>query len=305
MDINKQKIKDLGDEKKYEDLGGMTAEKLQLGLWYVEHLKQFRLWIIIFLSIIAVVFWAYTLYSFTVYIVQGMKDDESLIRAMAKTSGSSHNNILKLAPVDLEVSPAAMLRSEEKRIDFFSKISNLNQNHWGEFTYYFLIGSVESEKMRGFIYPGEEKYLMALGQEIETQTSAAQIKIEELSWHKINRHKIADWKKFRDNHLAILVTDTKYLPGSSSGLSEKVNLNKLEFNAANNTAYNYWQVGFLVVLESGMSNVAAVNRYNLSEFMSGKTKKIEIVWPGNLPPISQISITPEVNIFKTDNYIKY
>lgn len=305
MDINKQKIKDLGDEKKYEDLGGMTAEKLQFGLWYVEHLKQFRLWIIIFLSIIAVVFWAYTLYNFMAYITQGMRDDESLIRAMAKTSGSNHNNILKLAPAALEVSSVSALKSGEKKMDFFSKISNVNQDYWGEFMYSFLIGSAESEKMRGFIYPREEKYLMALGQEIDAQALNAQVKIEELSWHRIDRHVIADWKKFQDDHLAISVTDIKYLPGSSSGLSEKVNLNKLEFNAANNTAYNYWQLDFSVVLESGMNSVAAVNKYNLSEFMSGKTRKIEIVWPGNLPPISRISITPEVNVFKTDNYIKY
>jgi hypothetical protein len=300
---DRQKPKEV-DIERYKDIEGLTLRKLNLGLWYVEHKRFLRMILIGFLIVISAVSWSYTIYGFAYYFTRGMDEDELLARQLVGTGAIDHNAVLSSGPKDLVYGQAKILKSTDKRYDFFVQIKNPNERHGAEFEYYFLTEGKEVGRSSGFILPSESKYLLALSEEFSTKPVSAQLKFANFSWQRIDRHKISDWTSYRDNRLDIDINDAKFTPAKLSGLSEKVSLNQLEFRATNKTAYNYWNVDFVILLYSGL-NVVGVNKYGLEEFMSGQDRQVSISWPGNIGRVNKVEIIPEVNILKDNIYIKY
>ncbi len=301
---NDKQTKEVGLDEKYEDLEGITEKKLNIGLWYVERKRKLRLALIIFLVLLGSVSWAYTIYGFCYYLYRGMEEDEKLAVQIAKIGAVGHEYVSTVAPADLEFYPPQILKSGERKYDFFVQISNANKKHWAEFEYYFLADGRETARREGFILPEESKFLMDLGEEFNYKPANVQFKAVNLVWRKIDPHKISDWQEFKNSRLNIAVSDTEFIPARASELSEKINLNNLKFNSANNTAYNYWDAGFIILLYGG-SNIIGVNKYTLAEFMSGQNRRIELSWPGVLAQVSKASVIPEINIMDDNVYIKY
>ena len=120
----------------------------------------------------------------------------------------------------------------------------------------------------------------------------------------MDKHEIPDWQNFYENHLDIVISETSFKSAQQSGLSEKLNLNQLDFTAENKTAYNYWQVDFDILLYSG-NQIVSINRYSLADLMSGEKRLVQASWPGKFGRIDQIKIIPDINIMNNDVYIEY
>ena len=215
---------------------------------------------------------------------------------MAVSGFINHNYFAQTAPKNIEPGPVYIFRTGGKS-DLTARISNANLKHWGEFEYFFTADGKEFGREAGFILPGETKYLMALAQEAASQN--VQLRIENLKWHRIKTREIDSWSEFRDSRLDLEISETRFVP-----LSDE-NLNRFSFRVGNNTAYNYWKVDFSIILFGSQGNVVGVNRYGLSELMSGESKDLNIVWPGILPQANQIMVVPEVNIMKNSAYVKF
>ncbi len=330
--------------EKYKDVEGLTTKKLNFGLWYVKHRQFFKKIIIACLIAVSAVSWSYTLYGLAYYVVRGMDEDELLVRQLLQTNIVSHDYLTQIGAQDLRHFPVNVLMSANNKYDLAARVQNINERWYAEFDYYFLAGgepaspspsdkpsqdgsqggpaSLQGGKIglaHSFILPMEEKYLMALSQEFGRQDAGVsrskpnnvQLVIENLSWSRINRHKIPDWQDYKNSRLNIIVKDIKFIPASQSKLSEGEtstsrlpNLNQVNFKAINKTAYNYWQVDFQIALFRGM-DIVGINRISLNEFMSGQERLVEIRWPGKIGRVGKAEAMPELNIMRDDIYIKY
>lgn len=303
---NNEKVKQTELDKKlehYQDIEGVSTKSLDFGLWFIEHKKQLRSALVIILIVISAISWSYTIYGFAYYIAKGMADDEKLISEMVRNSNPGHNYIASQAAEDLNYYPALVLKSSDKRYDFLAQLKNPNKDWWAEFYYYFTVGQTKTKIEKGFILPQETKFLLTLAQEFSYQPQV-QLVIENLRWQRVNAHLIPDWNDYYASHLNIVNSDIKFLPASLSGLSEKVMLNQLDFTSVNKTPYNYWQVDYIILLFGG-DNVISVNKYSLTDFMSGQVRSVNLSWPGNLGRVSKIEINPEINIMQDDIYIEF
>ena len=289
-------------EKKLENYAspeGIITKELERGLWYVEHRRQFRLVIIGFLILVAAVSWVYAIYGFAYYLARGMKEDEILTKQLVQASSVGHEYVAQIGARQLSLGPVGILKSSGQRYDLYVQLKNDNQRWWAEFDYYFLAAGKPTEKVRGYILPLADKYLLALAQEFAAPPADARLIIENIGWHRLDAHKIPDWQAYYESRLAIASRDVKFTP---AGGSQK--LNQLSFNLVNQTAYNYWEVGLTILLMNG-GGLANVNHYGLSDFMSGQTKPVAINWAGSVGPVSEVKIIPEINIMKDDIYIPY
>lgn len=301
---NQKKEKELEKKvKNYVSAEGVSTRQLEIGLWYVEHKKQLKTVLIGFLILISAVSWSYTIYGFAYYLARGMSEDEILTRQLIEANGASHEYISQISARNLIISPVEIIKSE-KKYDLYVKLENDNLKWWAEFAYYFTAAGRPTEKIQGYILPNESRYLFALAQDFPYQPEDSRLIIENISWHRINQHKIVDWPAYRDSHLNIASADVKFIPANASPLSEKLALNQLSFKVSNRTAYNYWSVGFTILLYAG-DRLIGINHYVLNDFMSGEERKVEISWPGNFGRPERVEITPEINIMKDDIYIKY
>jgi len=292
------------DINRYGSEDDLSSKKLEVGLWLLEHRKNLRLALIVFLVIIAAISWTYTIYGFSYYIAKGMGEDKILAEQLVSTGAINHDYISQLSPRDLIYSPAQILRSSDNKYDFVSEIKNPNQKHWGSFRYCLIEQGREFDCQDGFIFPGETKNLLSLANNFNYLPRDVNLAIKNLSWKRLSYAEIPDWNDFKNNHLNIEITNAKFEPSQTSGLSEKLNLNILEFEATNKTAYNYWEAPLAIFLYSGNSLIG-VNKYILTEFMSKDKKSVEMSWSGNLGGTSSVKIIPDINILKDDIYIKY
>jgi hypothetical protein len=291
------------DIGRYKDLGGITIKKLEQGLWYVEHRELFRKIFIWLLVAVSASFWSYSIYGFAYYFARGMKEDEVMIKQMIETGSVSHKYILEISAVDLASKQVKIFKLDGKKSDFFAEVINPNENYSAVFDYYFTAGAKETARMRGFILPGENKYLLALGQEIENQSRDAQLKIENIAWSRINKHKFPDWNLYRDERLNIAVYDIKFTPSKEGGLSEKIGLNTLGFKAIDKSAYSYLNADFVILLYSGQ-NIIGVNSYPLERFMSGEERPARMTFPGKIGNVNKVEVIPNINILDESNYLK-
>lgn len=290
--------------KDYKDTSGLSTRKLNFGLWVAANREKFRQALIVFLSLIILFSWTYSIHGFAYYVFKGMDEDNKIIEEMLKVNAINHEYIERMAARDLIVSPVNILKSDQDKYDFLVKIENPNLNRAGKFKYCFMAGEEKIACAENFILPGEKKYLLILSQKLKNRPGNVSSKFENIGWQRIDLHKYPDWDKFYDEHLNISVSNVIFKNAYASGLSEKLNFNNLEFEAVNNTPYNYWEVGFSILFYSGNSIVGA-NRYSAQEFMSQEKRQIQMSWPGNLSGVTKTEIRPEINILKDDIYIKY
>ncbi len=292
--------------KDYEDPEGLTVQKMNIGLWFSKHRRHIKNVLIVLFAALGVISCIYSTYHFAYYISRGMDEDELLARELVKTSIVGHDYILAISAKDLIYTSPTLLKTGDNKYDIFSKISNPNPRYLCGFEYCFVLGGEgnEIECSENFIFPNETKYLLSLAQTFKQNPNNLQLVIKSMSWQRINLHKYPDWQDFYSEHLNIAIDNIKFQPSELSGLSEKIDLNILEFTVSNNTPYNYWDVSFNIFLYNG-NRMAGINKYILQEFMSKETRDIQINWPGQLGRISSIEITPEVDIMNEDIYIKY
>ncbi|MFA6306217.1 MAG: hypothetical protein WCV70_00390 [Patescibacteria group bacterium] len=307
QNLNQDEIKTKDVEarmKNYVSTEGITTKQLEIGLWYVEHKKQLRMALIGFLILVSAVSWVYTIYGFANYIARGMSEDDILLKQMVQVNSVGHDYIKQVGAKDLILGPVEIIRSSDKKYDLYTRLKNDNPKWWVEFDYYFTAAGRQTEKNKGYILPDEVKYLAALAEDFPYYPEGAQLVVENISWQRINQHEIADWDAYRTSHLNITSTDLKFIPAYASPLSEKLGLNQLSFKAINQTAYNYWSVGFVILLYAG-DRITGINHYIINDFMSEQERYVEISWPGDLGRADRAEIIPEINIMADNIYIKY
>lgn len=288
----------------YVSAEGITTKQLEIGLWYVEHKRRLKMVLIGFLILISAVSWSYTIYGFTYYIARGMNEDEILIKQLVQVNSAGHDYIRQVSAKDLAIGSVEIIRSSDKKYDLYAKLKNDNQKWWAEFDYYFTAAGRQTEKTKGYILPEEVKYPAALAEDFSYYPEDSRLVIENISWRRINQHQIADWEAYRDSHLDIASADIKFISAKANPLSEKLGLNQLSFKAINHTAYNYWSVGFVILLYA-RDQITGINHYILNDFMSEQKRLVEISWPGDLGRADRVEIIPEINIMKDDIYIRY
>src|SRR5665811_726411 len=111
------------------------------------------------------------------------------------------------------------------RYDLYTSLENDNYKWWAEFEYYFSAAGRQTDKVKGYIFPREIKYLAVLAEDFSNYPADSQLIIENISWHRINQHLIPDWEEFKSNHFNIENTDIKFVSAEASPLSERLDLN--------------------------------------------------------------------------------
>lgn len=292
------------DPNKYQDLEGVTLKKLEFGLWYIEHKSFFYKLIVVCLAVIGAASWSYTIYHFSYYLARGMAEDELLIKEMVLTQAFDHDYVARLSAQPPDVVLASSLELGGDKYDLVGQIRNNNKRHWGEFAYDFMSQGRSVGRGRGFVLPDESKYVLALGQTLGAPPTSLRLEISEISWHRLKPREMPSWPNYRDERLKIDLSDVKFTPARSTGLSEKINISQLEFTASNRSAYSFREIAFLTLL-TNRGNLVGANRFIADDFMSGESRTMQVSWPGDLARVDNVEVIPDLNLLDQRNYLKY
>jgi len=300
LDSKKKKV----NIKRYKDPLGLTLQRMKIGLWFVKNRKLMRNIFYGFLAMIGLVTWSSFFYTFGDYLIFGIREDQILLKELIDTEMVSHDYLEMKSAKPLQYNQVKILKNNDK-YDFFIELQNPNKEYFAEFDYNFIVNNKELGSNEGFVLPGEQKIILSLGQEFDFVPTTVRVNIENISWLRINKHKYPNWKEFRDIHLNFKTEDIVFTSAKESSLTEKLDLSDLKFTINNDTPYNYWNAGFVIMLQGQNNSIIGVNRYTINELMSEKVYNVNVTWPGRIPSVRKVIILPEIDITRDDIYIDF
>lgn len=289
MDKDKNREEDLG---RYQDSSGVSLRDMNFGLWFAENRRRLTRALTVFLILISAFFFIYSTYAYIIYFMRGPIDNQPENRVM------SPRNVI----TEMKFGPVEVFKLTET-YDLAIAMENPNDNFWAEFQYCFYQGEVQLDCGKSFILPAEKKHIVAFSLALNSQ-SALSFRIEDIFWSRVNRREIPDWPTFLQERLSIEIDNIKFLGANHSGLSENLRLNSLEFTVINHTPYSYYQVDMEILLYSS-SALVAVEKHAVANLLAEEQRLIKMSWPGDMPAVSRVEISPQVNIIKAESYLKY
>jgi len=297
--ISQTETKEPNVSKKSSDKEGELKASFKFSYWFFRNkpfLKKVFMGIVI---IIVAAPWTYTLIWLLDWaIITGPKERANL--NMILDIKVSQEAITNVSAVPLDFGEAEIFAGGIGQYDIFSQVKNQNAKWWVEFQYRFVGEGLESDWRNGFILPGETKYITNLGVERAFRPRNIRLETRDIKFHRIDNHVIPDYAKFKKERMDIPISDKNFDPRA---IQNKKNIALLSFTAKNNTAYDYWLVGFYTYLYRG-DQLVALNYIGVPELTSGEARDLEIYFYEGLPAISKYEIVPELNIFDEDGYIK-
>jgi len=300
-DYKTAKKVNLGD---YRDPEGLTIKKLNMGLWLVKNRKNISLLFHTFLIMVIVVAWLIFFLNFGLYVVSGMNKDQEMVNYLVKENLISNDYLVSVGAKELKLGDIQAIKTLDGKYDIYTNIENVNPEHSLEFDYYFMAGNERLETESGFVLPRQAKYLLALNKEINGSSRDIKFRMENLRWKRIDPHVYPDWEDFRNKRLAINTGGIEFIPSSANKITEKLELNNLKFNVTNDTAFNYREVDFVILLYSG-GKIAGVGKYVLNNLLSEQGQAVNIVWPGTLSRVNDVVVYPEINILDDNMYLDF
>jgi len=273
------------DLNKYQDLNGLSVDKMNFGLWLSENRSKIMRIIIVILIAVSAFFFVYSTYNYVVYFL-----DKSNDSATVDTGVTSPRNVT----AELVVNTPQLFKSGET-YDIIATISNPNDKFVAHYNYCFSNESVDIYCGSSFIMPGEQKYISALGQTIAKGSISASLKLSNVSWQRIDSHEITDWSVYANDRINFNIENIQL------NLSE---LDSLEFSITNRSNYSYYEVPLNIVFYNGQE-IIGTNRTVVKLFLSGETRNVHLTWPGGLSGVTRTDIRPELDLLNDGIYLKY
>ncbi|MBN2884761.1 hypothetical protein JXE04_02450 [Patescibacteria group bacterium] len=298
---DKDKTKKELDLNKYEDLEGITLNKMNFGLWL--SLNRKRIWriVTILLIVVSALMFIYSTYNYIYYFLYGRQADKDLASEITSnqldTAVYRENN----TPQDLEVG-AVLIFSVQGKYDILVPLNNINTKHSGSFDFCLQdSGGVDLICDHSFILPDSKKYLIIVGKEFAARPQSLKMVVKNIFWQRLNAHNIPDWNEYKNNYLNLTISDLKY---TAPDTLSKNPFHSLSFKATNFSPYHFSKLPLDIILHNG-ALISGVNVYNLDNFLSGEQRELNFSWPAAGERVSRVEILPDVNILDARVYLPY
>lgn len=291
-DKNSNPDKDL---EKYHDEGGVSLRGMSFGLWLAENRRRIGKIIVVLLFALCAFFLVYSAYGYITYFLAGDPEAQSDASNLAKSP--------RQLTEDIQLSGVQVFKSDG-HYDLTARTVNPNTKFLSKFEYCFRQDGLDVACGADFLLPGEDKYILALARDLNGSAAGVSFVITSNSWQRIDSRQIPDWASYAASRLNFAVSDISLSLAGASGSLDRDGLNSLSFNIANQTAYAYYEAPLNILIYSG-SELVAVNRYSLNNFLAGDSRSISLSWVGDLRGASRAEIKPAINILDENVYLKY
>jgi hypothetical protein len=290
---NKDNIK--FDLKRYEtDVAGVSVNKLEAELWWMKNRPFLKKILIIFLLFFIFITWVYSLYNIGDYLLNGMRQDEKMLRELVNTEVGSQELLVALAAKDISISSVGALKNSFG-YDFYAIIKNPNDKHRAIFSYCFMSGEEKIICGEDFLLPAQKKYILSLGVKDVSLSSGLKFVNKNTVWKRINQKEIPDWKSYSQERSNIEIKNI------STAIEDGGDF--VSFSVKNETPFGFWEVPLAIIIEQG-GKITNVNRYLLSQFVSFEERQIKINWPDGTDVSGKVSIYPDLNILDKNIYME-
>jgi len=283
------------DLNKYEDANGLSIKKMEFGLWLSENRAKLLKILVVLLIAISAFFFIYSTYNFIVYYFNNKQDDANNSKIVVASPRVIASDIISSSPY---------IFKSTSGYDLVASVKNPNDKFSVHFQYCFIVNETNSICNSGYLMPSEEKYVLALGQKIDSAAPIISFKINNVTWQRIDAHKITDWSAFVNDRMKFILTNVNLKLASDSSADDKQYQDSLEFTITNNSAYGFYEVPLNIAFYRG-DELAGVNSYIVENFSAGESRNVNLSWASGLSGITRTEISPSIDLLDDSNYSKY
>jgi hypothetical protein len=270
--------------------------QLKFGYWYLRNKIFLRKLGIGFLIFLCVALWGFSLYRGIMMLFVEQNSYRSMVNSLEYDAINYSYFRERNKPQQLQLVSSNIINQPDGKFDVIAQVINPNDNFVARNVQFELVSGaniIESKTIT--VYPGETRYVMFFL--AESAQGGAQIRIGNIDWLRFER--FAD---FADPRLRFAVTDIRFQTPIESRNTGQVPASTLSFSITNNSAFSYWEVGMIMILQSGGRPVAA-NYLTLDQLKSGEKREVVMRWYESLPSITQYTIVPVVDLINPQAYM--
>lgn len=278
----------------------LTDKELEKAYWYVTHKEQLKKIGTIALAVVAGLLFLYGLIGLILfYSYQNQEMAELQKQTVAEKINYAYLQE-KNNPMPVEKGAVRVLKTDKNHYDIVVNVTNANSSWYlASFDYSFLLQGQTTDKKSAFLLPGETKYIMDLAWESAQSFSTAELILENLQWQKQ-----ADYESLQDKVLHITTDDVKFIPSKKLGISDKVPVSQVQFSTKNDSAYNFFQVDYGVVLFRG-SQIVGVTKTFVKNFQAGDEQEMKVNFYHALGSVDSVLVIPEVDILDPEVFMGF
>ncbi|MFH0814543.1 MAG: hypothetical protein V1902_00400 [Candidatus Falkowbacteria bacterium] len=277
-----------------------TEKELKWSYWFVVNKDKLKQSGIITLAIVAGILFLYGALGLLFFYSYQYKELDTLQKQIMAPKFNYAYLQEKNNPLSVEINEVTVLKTKADKFDIVVEVRNPNQGWYlASFDYYFLLGTSQTGTKTSFLLPSEDRHLAELNWTSKTNFSDAQIVLENLKWQKQ-----PDFENLKAKVWKFAIDNTDFVPAQQLGLAEEVAVSQVKFDVANQSAYNFSRVDFVVLLYRG-SQIVGATTTSLDEFKSEEAREVKINFYYSLGSVGSVLVAPVVDILNPSSFMAF
>ncbi|MDD2647074.1 MAG: hypothetical protein PHV78_03250 [Patescibacteria group bacterium] len=278
----------------------LNIKEVKFAKWYETRKGLFKKIPVLVLVLVCIIVWAVGINQTVKYFINTSAYQQTIFGLVKNwVDYVTYNESKKPALPDVNVAPLISYLGPDNLYHYhlLAKVKN-NDSNWiisslsGEFKLGDTVISVSN-----FFLPNEQKYLMALNQTNRQLFSTADFTVTGVSWRRA-RPDIKSNLSIINN---LSYQDVNFIPGEVVG--DKITPARVQFIAANHSAYSFWQTMAQLLIYQGNKIVDAY-LVPINDWMTGQEKFVEINLIQQFPSVTRIEIIPNIDLLNKNIFIK-
>lgn len=254
----------------------LSDKELEVGYWWTTHRIKIKAILIIIVIVALVALYANAGWRFYVYL-SGTAAYEQMLVELTTNEINYAQIKASTGPKNLVVHSTKIFASEQSSsYNILAEVENINQRWWlKQIKYQFNVNGELTDESTSYILPGEKKYLYYFNHEMSKVQATARLIIKREIWYRVKDSSLLDsqGKWYKPD---FLVNDLNFVVDNFNNKQSKVN-----FNLANFSPYNFWEVKLQVLLWQGQK-LKDFNVVSLDKVAPGDDRSIEVMMSRDL-----------------------
>lgn len=277
-------------------VGSLT---LRISLWLVQHRLRLKRICTAALGVFCVGLYAY-MFWVVVGLARGQTADREMMAAFTQDLIDYPSLRPLVSPHPLQSGLPLALTASDGLVDMAAQVANPNQK-FAVMALEYRFSDERGEFAAGttFLLPGEIKYVFSFGQ--RHPVGALQFVVTNVTWQRVRPDGFA---QLREAKLRALITDVQHRRPAELGLVGSRLGGQTTFTVRNDSIFGYWDVALYVLLRNG-DRLEAAHFTRIRQIGAGQAVPVTINWTQALPPVTEVTVVPEINPFDARAFYDY
>lgn len=266
----------------------LSDSELEVSYWYITHQQILYRVILVVLGLIGFCSLAYVGWTLVDYGMNYQRERQQLASSLLVDSTGLVSDINARYPKRLNIDKVDAIPNGSGGYDLLAQISNPNTDWLARFDYQLAGDTI---LRRGFVLPRSTSYLTILG----VADAGRSFEVVDQSWERIDQA-----QTLVSQRLQFAISEPEFIPsGTATGVDDQVN-----FTVTNQSAFNYWDAHFVVMLYDG-SVLVRVDSVKVDQFKSGETRPVKLLVGSNNYANIRVEVVPLVDVLSQTNLMPF